>query len=145
MRDLRDKVAVVTGGGSGIGAAVVRALAAEGMRVVSADIELDAAERVVAGIAGASAMWVDVARPDSIAELARRAETELGGCHLVCANAGVMVVGRLDQRTEEDWQWILAVNLLGPIRTIQAFLPQLRAQPGEKQIVVTGSMSAPPL
>ena len=53
-----------------------------------------------------------------------------------------MVVGRLDQRTDEDWRWILDVNLLGVIRTVQAFLPQLERAPGERQIVVTGSMSS---
>lgn len=141
MKHLEGKVAVVTGGGSGIGAAIVRSLCAEGMRVVAADIELGAAEKVVASLDRATAMAVDVSGPDSISSLAERVKSELGGCHLVCANAGVMVVGRLDGRTEEDWKWILDVNLLGVIRTVQAFLPQLKAQPGEKQVVVTGSMA----
>ena len=142
MQDLKGRVAVVTGGGSGIGAAIVRALAAEEMQVVAADIELDAAEAVAAPVLGARAMPVDVTDPESIAALAARVEQELGGCDLICANAGVMVVGRLDGRSEEDWRWILDVNLLGVIRTVTTFLPRLRARPGEKQVVVTGSMSS---
>lgn len=141
MRELDSKVAVVTGGGSGIGAAIVRALAGAGMQVVAADIELDAAQDVVAPLPGARAMEVDIAQPDSLSALAARIETELGGCHLVCANAGVMVVGRLDERTDQDWEWILGVNLMGTIRTVQTFLPQLKAQAGETQVVVTGSMA----
>jgi NAD(P)-dependent dehydrogenase (short-subunit alcohol dehydrogenase family) len=141
MRELEGKVAVVTGGGSGIGAAIVRALAAEGMAVVAADIELAAAEAVVASLPTARAMAVDVADAVSLQALAARVADELGGCHLLCANAGVMVVGRLDERTEEDWAWILGVNLMGTIRTVQTFLPQLKAYPGDAQVVVTGSMA----
>ena len=141
MRELAGRVAVVTGGGSGIGAAIVRALAGAGMQVVAADIELGAAEEVAASLPSAHAMEVDIAQPASIAALAARVEETLGGCHLICANAGVMVVGRLDERTEQDWEWILGVNLMGTIRTVQTFLPQLKAHPGDAQVVITSSMA----
>ncbi len=142
MQDLTDRVAVVTGGGSGIGAAIARRLAAERMRVVVADIELAAAREVAAGIgAAALARHVDVASAPSLRELAGEVERELGGCQLLCANAGVLVIGRLDARSPEDWQWALSVNLWGVIHSVDAFLPQLRRAPGERQIVITSSMA----
>lgn len=142
MREFEGRVAVVTGAGSGLGAAMVRTLAAEGMRVVAADIEVDAAEAVVAPVDSAVAMSVDVSERASLEALAERVESEFGACHLLCANAGVMVVGRLDERSEEDWKWILDVNLMGPIRSVQSFLPLLKAQAPESHILVTGSMSS---
>ena len=142
MRDLADRVAVVTGGGSGIGAAIARRLAAERMRVVVADLELEAAREVAAGIgAAALARHVDVASAASLRELAREVERELDDCALLCANAGVLVIGRLDRRSPEDWQWALSVNLWGLIQSVDAFLPQLRRAPGETQIVITCSMA----
>ncbi len=143
MRDLDGKVAVVTGGGSGIGAALARAFAAQGMDVVVADIELSAAEKVAAEVRAAGrralAVQTDVSDRDSVESLAERTYAELGACHVLCNNAGVLVMGSLETRTTKDWTWVLGVNLWGVIHGVQAFVPRMIAQPGEKQIVNTGS------
>lgn len=145
MKDLNGMVAVITGGGSGIGAAIGRVLAGENMKVVLADIELDAAKAVAEEIsksgAHAVAIYTDVSKKESVEALAERVQAELGGCHLLCANAGVLQIGRLDKRTEEDWQWVLSVNLMGVVRTVMAFLPQMKQHPAEKHIVITTSMA----
>ena len=151
MRDLAGKVAVVTGGGSGIGAALSRALAGEGMDVVVADIQADAAEKVASEISATGrrslAFRTDVSSAESVEALAERCYAELGACHVLCNNAGVLVMGGLDTRTRKDWEWVLGVNLWGVINGVLAFLPRMLAQPGEKQIVNTGStaglMAAP--
>ena len=143
MQDLTDRVAVVTGGGSGIGAALARALAAQGMDVVVADIDLPGAEQVAADVRAAGpralAVKVDVSKPDSVEALAERSYRELGGCHLLCNNAGVLVVGAIESRTAKDWEWVLGVNLWGVVHGLLAFLPRMLAQPGEKHIVNTAS------
>jgi NAD(P)-dependent dehydrogenase (short-subunit alcohol dehydrogenase family) len=148
MRELAGKVAVVTGGGSGIGAALARAFAAEGMDVVVADIELEAAEKVAAelralpsarGQRRALAVRSDVSKRESVEALAERTYAELGACHVLCNNAGVLMMGALETRTPRDWEWVLGVNLWGVIHGVLAFVPRMLAQPGEKQIVNTGS------
>jgi len=151
MRELAGKIAVVTGGGSGIGAALARAFAAEGMDVVVADIEVGAAEKVAAelrdGGRNALALQCDVSKRESVEALAERTFAELGACHLLCNNAGVLMMGALETRTPRDWEWVLGVNLWGVIHGVLAFVPRMLAQPGEKHIVNTGStaglLSAP--
>jgi NAD(P)-dependent dehydrogenase (short-subunit alcohol dehydrogenase family) len=145
MRELAGKVAVVTGGGSGIGAGLCRALAAEGMDVVVADVEAAAAEAVAAELRAtgrrALAVRTDVSSAASVETLAERTYAELGACHLLCNNAGVLVMGPLETRTAKDWEWVLGVNLWGVINGVQAFVPRMLAQPGEKHIVNTGSVA----
>jgi len=145
VRDLAGKVAVITGGGSGIGAALGRHLAGEGMRVALADIEAQACREVARAICDsggeALAVPVDVTDASALARLADEIEAEWGGCHLVCANAGVLQVGRLDSRSEADWEWCLSVNLFGTVRTVRALLPLLRREEGETHILITSSMA----
>lgn len=145
MRELAGKVAVVTGGGSGIGAALVRAFAREGMDVVIADVDLGAAEKVAdeARALGrrALALRTDVTDRASVEALAERTWAELGACHVLCANAGVLVMGAFETRSAHDWDWVLGVNLFGVLHCAQAFVPRMIAQPGEKQIVNTGSIA----
>ena len=143
MRVLAGKVVVVTGGGSGIGAALAHAFAAQGMDVVVADVEIPGAERVASDLrtAGRRALAVqtDVSKLASVEALAERTYRELGGCAVLCNNAGVIVVGSLEDRTAKDWEWVLGVNLWGVIHGLLAFLPRMLAQPGEKHIVNTAS------
>ena len=143
MLELRGKVAVVTGGGSGIGAALARAFASQEMDVVVADVDVAGAEKVAADVRAvgrrALAVPTDVSKLASVEALAERTWDELGGCHVLCNNAGVMVIGALESRSIEDWEWVLGVNLWGVIHGVQAFVPRMLAQPGEKHIVNTGS------
>jgi NAD(P)-dependent dehydrogenase (short-subunit alcohol dehydrogenase family) len=143
MLELKGKVAVVTGGGSGIGAALARAFAAQGMDVAVADVDVAGAEKVAADVRAAGqralAVATDVSKLASVEALAARTWDELGGCHVLCNNAGVIVVGGLETRSMKDWEWVLGVNLFGVIHGVQAFVPRMLAQPGEKHIVNTGS------
>ena len=145
MEQLRDRVAVVTGGGSGIGASMALAFAAEGMNVAVADIEEDAAERVAAQVRDAGvrgiAVRTDVADVESVRALAERAYDEFGAVHLLCNNAGVLLYRPLIEMSPEDWQWLLSVNVQGVANGLHAFLPRMLAQGGEAHIVNTGSMA----
>lgn len=143
MKELRGRVAVVTGGGSGIGRGMARAFAEAGMAVVVADVEEAAAARVAEELTGggaqAMAVRVDVSRRDEVESLAETVYAEHGAAHLLCNNAGVAKFGLLDQLSDDDWRWVLSVNLDGVIHGLQAFLPRMRRQEGEKHVVNTAS------
>ena len=145
MQELAGKVAVVTGGGSGIGRGIARALAGAGMNIVIADIEAHAAESVAAEIGGSGvrtlAVQTDVADARALDALAARSYDAFGAVHVLCNNAGVFIGGALAQTSSEEWAWLLAVNLMGVVNGVQSFLPRLRAQGGEAHIVNTGSVS----
>ena len=145
MRELGGKVAVVTGGGSGIGRGLVLAFAQAGMHVAIADVEHASAEKVAdeARALGVKALAVatDVARRDSVEALAERVFGELGAAHVLCNNAGVAVFGPLAEMRDADWRWLLSVNLEGVVNGLQAFLPRMKAQPGEKHVVNTASVA----
>jgi NAD(P)-dependent dehydrogenase (short-subunit alcohol dehydrogenase family) len=145
MKDLAGKVAVITGGGSGIGRGMALAFADAGMHVAIGDIEPDAGERVrgevqergVKGIAEP----LDVTDRDAMEAFAERIYGELGATHLLCNNAGVVTFDLMDDISDRDWRWVLAVNLEGVINGLQAFLPRMKAQTGEKHIVNTASIA----
>ena len=145
MKEFKGSVAVVTGAGSGIGAAMARALAKAGMKVAVADIEAEAADETANAICAnggqAVAYRVDITQPTSVAELKDQVRAAFGTCHLVCANAGVCLFGRLEQRSLKDWEWVFSVNVMGTVHTVQAFLPMLKEHPGNAHIVITASMS----
>jgi NAD(P)-dependent dehydrogenase (short-subunit alcohol dehydrogenase family) len=145
MRELDGRVAVVTGAGSGIGEGIARTAAAAGMRVVAADIEQSAVERVAKGIAerGGDAIGVhcDVTRRADLDALADAAWSRFGGCHLLCNNAGVLVRGPLQSMSDADWRWVLEVNLFGVVNGIQAFVPRMIAQGAPAHIVNTASVA----
>ena len=145
MQELCGRVAVVTGGGSGIGEGIARAAALAGMRVVAADIELAAVERVAKEIAeqGGDAIGVhcDVTRRSDVDALADAAWSRFGGCHLLCNNAGVLVNGPLQKMSDADWRWVLEVNLFGVVNGIQAFVPRMIAQRAPAHVVNTASVA----
>ena len=146
MEQLEGKVAVITGGGSGIGEGIAGACAAAGMRVVVADIERDQAERVANALreTGAEALAVptDVTDRAALDALADEAYDAFGTVHLLCNNAGVLTRVPIAESTPEDWQWIFSVNVFGMVHGLQAFAPRMRAQGGEAHIVNTGSMAS---
>ncbi|MFI6173661.1 SDR family NAD(P)-dependent oxidoreductase [Nocardia sp. NPDC051052] len=146
--NLRGKVAVVTGGASGIGKGIARQLIAEGMEVIIADIERDVLARTAAEI-GAVGIPTDVSDLASVQALAKAATDRFGTVHVVCNNAGVGPIGRIADLTIEDWQWMLGVNLFGVIHGVQTFLPILRANEDGGHIVNTASIfglfAQPPL
>jgi len=150
MRELADRTAVVTGGASGIGRAMAERFAAEGMRVVVADIDAPALDGTVADLraAGHEAVGVrtDVAKASDIRALAEAALDAFGAVHLVCNNAGVVVAGRVDELTEDEWRWVIDVDLWSAIHGARVFLPLLERQ-GEGHLIATSStsgLSAPP-
>jgi NAD(P)-dependent dehydrogenase (short-subunit alcohol dehydrogenase family) len=144
MEKLQGKVAVITGAASGIGRAVATRTAAEGMKVVLADIEKvaleEAALELSAGGADVLAVTTDVADAASVHELRDRALEHYGAVHLVHNNAGVGVSSPIWEVSEEDWRWILGVNLWGVVHGIAAFVPLLVAQE-EGHVVNTASIA----
>jgi NAD(P)-dependent dehydrogenase (short-subunit alcohol dehydrogenase family) len=139
------RVAVVTGGGSGIGKALVEALAREGARVVVADVDERAASEVAAGVTAGSgravAVATDVSDLKQVEALAERAYAAFGAVHVLCNNAGVSVWGGIETMTHRDWQWVLGVNLWGVIHGLEAFLPRMIASREPGHVVNTASMA----
>jgi NAD(P)-dependent dehydrogenase (short-subunit alcohol dehydrogenase family) len=144
MRDLKGKVAVVTGAASGIGRGLAERFGREGMRVVLADIEetpLAAARAAVESLgAEAIAVTTDVSNRWQVEALARRALEAYGAVHVLCNNAGVGAGGMAWELSAADWEWVLGVNLWGVIHGIRAFVPQMVAQ-GQGHVVNTASIA----
>lgn len=120
---------VVTGAGSGLGAALCEALAAHGAKIVAADLDGDAAEATARRLGrSVHAVRCDVASLTEMEALAQRTDELLGGVDLVVNNAGVAVVGQVGEVPIEDWRWCVDVNLWGVIHGCHVFAPKLRAQ-----------------
>jgi NAD(P)-dependent dehydrogenase (short-subunit alcohol dehydrogenase family) len=142
LASLDGKVAVITGAGSGIGAALVRACAAQRMKVVAADVNRERVETVVDSLAergSARAVVVDVADPASVDRLAAETYDTFGGTHLLCNNAGVSPVGMVWEFTPDDWHWLLGVKVLGVANGIRSFVPRMIASGEPGHIMNTGS------
>jgi NAD(P)-dependent dehydrogenase (short-subunit alcohol dehydrogenase family) len=132
MRDFKGKVAVITGGGSGFGAAFARQAQSLGMRIVLADVQTDALEPQVEALraGGAEVIGVrcDVSSDADVARLAEAAYGRFGAVNLLFNNAGVAGTGGyLWENSEADWRWTLGVNLLGVAHGIRHFVPRMIA------------------
>lgn len=125
------KDCVVTGGGSGIGRAVVLRLAAEGARVAVLDIKLESARETLAMCGGDQkgfAAHVDVRSETSIAAAAAQTSKAFGSVDALVNNAGIEMLGTIEETTPDVWDEIMAVNLRGPYLCSRLFLPQLLAR-----------------
>jgi NAD(P)-dependent dehydrogenase (short-subunit alcohol dehydrogenase family) len=146
VQQLRERVAVVTGAASGIGFGLAERFAAEGMKVVLADIEGEPLARAEGSLRSSGAELVaivtDVSQPDQVDRLARGALDAFGAVHVVCNNAGVANSNEVPiwEASRADWEWVLGVNLLGVINGIRSFVPILLEQ-DEAHVVNTASIA----
>ncbi|MFF7201207.1 SDR family NAD(P)-dependent oxidoreductase [Streptomyces sp. NPDC008141] len=145
MKLTEGQVAVVTGAASGIGRAMARRFADEGLAVVLADVE-ESALREAAGELGGDgakvlARVVDVADRDAVFALADAAYEAFGAVHVLCNNAGVGsgAEGRMWEHEPNDWKWAFAVNVWGVFHGIQAFVPRMIASGEPGHVVNTSS------
>ncbi len=145
MKELNGRVAVITGGASGIGLATAHLLAKEGMKLVLADIEQAPLEKSVAELEsqGAEVIGVktDVGELAQVEALAARTFEHFGAAHVVFNNAGVAVFGPLQDMAHADWEWILRVDLWGVIHGVETFLPRMISQGEGGHIVNTASFA----
>lgn len=144
MKELKGKIAAVTGAASGLGRSMALAFAGEGMDLALADVDevnlSSVQEEVLAKGVRAITLKVDVSSAQQIEIFRDQTLTRLGGVHVVCNNAGVSPLGALWENSVADWQWILGVNLWGVVHGVRAFAPHLIAQ-DEGHIVNTASVS----
>jgi NAD(P)-dependent dehydrogenase (short-subunit alcohol dehydrogenase family) len=137
--------AVITGGASGFGLASAREFARRGARLVLADIDRSALDRAVDGLRadGAEAHGVvcDVTKLDAVNHLADEAFRLLGEVNLVFNNAGIGFAGPIADVTHGDWRWVIDVDLWGPIHGVEAFLPRMIEQGGDRHILFTSSFA----
>ncbi len=145
MDDFRGRVAVVTGGGNGIGAALARAFAARGARLVLADVDEAAMQRVAEPLAagGTEVLCVrtDVGELGDVQALAAAAERRFGAVHIVCNNAGIALFGEMATATHADWLYTMRVNFWGVVHGVETFVPRLLAERAGGHIVNTASMA----
>lgn len=150
MQNFSEKVAVITGAGSGFGREFALIAAKLGMRLVLADIQEDALNKVIEEIkaqgASVTGMRCDVSKGDQVQALADLTMRVFGSVHLVFNNAGVGSGGLIWENTEADWNWVLGVNLWGVIHGVRIFTPLMlenaKREPGyQGHIVNTASMA----
>jgi len=139
-------VAVITGAASGLGAAMAARFASRDMTIVALDIDGEGAEDTARAIRdqGGDAISgaVDVASRTALDDMAREVERQYGYCSVLCANVGVQQFGAIGTLSENDWRWVLNVNVMGVIYTVDAFLPLVRKAPQPRHIVLTSSSAA---
>lgn len=143
---LHGKTAVVTGAASGIGRAMAERFVSAGMRVVLADIEEPRLEEVVHTLAQVGGTVIgfacDVADRASVEKLADAAQSSFGTVHLLCNNAGVSGGGSpIWDTTDNDWTWVLGVNVMGVVHGLQIFVPRMLASGEQCHVVNTSSVS----
>ena len=145
MQDLKGKVAFITGGASGIGLAMAKAFGRAGMAVMIADIERSALNRAVdelrASQVRAEGVVADVASRDSLRAAALETIAKFGKVHVVCNNAGVGAGGPIGEVAEQDWSWILGVNLMGVVHGVEIFTPLIAGHGEGGHFVNTASIA----
>ena len=146
MLDFHGKTAFVTGGASGIGLGLGRALAKAGARVMLADIEEEALNEAVASLTGGDLPEVrgivcDVRDYAAVERAAEAVIDAFGKVHVVCNNAGVGGRSGADSISLLDWRWVIDINLMGVVHGVRAFLPYLKSHGEGGHIVNTASMA----
>ena len=145
MQFERGRLAVVTGGASGIGLALAAAVGSAGLDVVLVDVRPDALEGAAAELrrSGAKVTTVvaDVSRGEEIERVASVAFS-LGSVQLVCSNAGIVAYGRCWEISATDWERVIGVNLMATVHLVRVFLPRLLEAGEPAHLLVTGSMQS---
>ncbi|HEY2418676.1 MAG TPA: SDR family NAD(P)-dependent oxidoreductase [Steroidobacteraceae bacterium] len=143
MKDFAGRTAFVTGGANGIGIGLVRALLAEGCKVAIADIRPQAVERALRELGSPMAMGVtvDVGSREAMARAADEVEAKFGVVSLLFNNAGINLFQAIEASSYDDWDWVMGVNLHGPINGVMTFAPRMIAAAAGGYIVNTASMA----
>ncbi len=145
MKDVKGKVAFITGGASGMGLGMARAFAEAGMKVMVADIEAEPAKRAAAELTGKGyeADWVqvDVTKLDAVQAAAKKTVERFGKVHVLCNNAGIGVFGHSETCDMRNWHWVVDVNLWGVVHGLQAFVPLILSHGEGGHVMSTASMA----
>lgn len=143
MIDFAGRTAFVTGGANGIGIGLVRALLAEGCKVAIADIRQESIDKALASLDNNEVMGVqvDVSSRDAMAKAADEVEAKFGPVTLLFNNAGVNLFQTIEDSSYSDWDWLMGVNLHGPINGVMTFVPRMISHGKGGYIVNTASMA----
>jgi NAD(P)-dependent dehydrogenase (short-subunit alcohol dehydrogenase family) len=145
MQEFKDKVAVITGAASGLGLAMARRFAREGMKLALGDIEEEPLRRVEQEFRRSGipvlAIRTDVSRAHDVERLAEKTLATFGAVHVVCNNAGVGPGGVVWENTVADWEWVLGVNMWGVIHGVRVFVPIMLRQNTPGHVVNTASVA----
>lgn len=143
--NFQDKVALVTGGASGIGLALAHAFAERGAKLVLADLDAPALETVRSSFSERGidvlAVATDVTSKDSVAKLAGETYARFGHVDILCNNAGVATFGSMVQASEADWDFTMGVNVWGVVNGVQAFVPKMIERGKGGYVLNTASMA----
>jgi len=143
MKDFAGRTAFVTGGANGVGIGLVRALLAQGCNVAIADIRRNSIDAALQALDNPRAMGVqvDVSSREDLARAAEAVEAKFGVVTLLFNNAGVNLFQTIEESSYDDWDWIMGVNLAGPINGVMTFVPRMIRTGRGGYVVNTASMA----
>ena len=143
MKDFAGRTAFVTGGANGIGIGLVRALLAQGCNVAIADIRKESIDAALKSLHNQKVMGVqvDVSSRGAMARAANEVEAKFGPVSLLFNNAGINLFQTIEESSYDDWDWVMGVNLHGPINGVMTFVPRMIAAGKGGYIVNTASMA----